>query len=93
MKSCARVCTAENPGSRVHAWIVDTSIELDQQMIDGFLVVSLETLQVILRDERQLLCQSEQLPEDSDDTMFPDGFTAARFVEVVESGAVCAELS
>lgn len=81
-------CKAENPGNRLHAWIVDTSIELDQQMVDGFLVVSLETLQVILRDERQLLTQSEQPDDDSDDTMFPEGFTAARFVEVVESGEV-----
>ena len=85
-------CAAEHPGSRLHAWIVDTSIELDQQMVDGFMVVSLEALQVILRDERSLLCQGEQSPEDSDDTMFPDGFTAARFVAVVEAGEVWADL-
>jgi hypothetical protein len=85
-------CTAEHPSSRLHAWIVDTSIELDQQMIDGFLVVSLEALQVVMRDERQLLCQGEQLPEDSDDTMFPDGFRAAQFVAVVERGDVWAQL-
>jgi hypothetical protein len=86
-------CTAENPGGQLHAWIVDTSIELDQQMVDGFLVVSLEALQVILRDERQLLCEGEQSPEDSDDTMFPCGFTAERFVEVVERGEVWALLN
>lgn len=85
-------CAAEHPGSRLHAWIVDTSIELDQQMVDGFMVVSLEALQVILRDERSLLCQGEQSPEDNDDTMFPGGFTAARFVAVVEAGEVWADL-
>ena len=47
---------------------------------------------MILRDERSLLCQGEQLPEDSDDTMFPGGFTAARFVAVVEAGEVWADL-
>lgn len=36
----------------------DSSIELDQQWVDGFLIVSLESLQVILRDERQIAAAS-----------------------------------
>lgn len=71
-----------------HAWIVDTSIELDQQLIDGFFVVSLEALQVILRDERQLLLHTDQLSEATKDTLFPNGFSPARFIEVVETGEV-----
>ena len=59
-----------------------------EQLVDGFLVVSLETLQVILRDERQLLRTADQLPEEMNDTMFPAGFSAARFVEAVETGEV-----
>jgi hypothetical protein len=56
-------CSDPNPGSHLQAWIVDTSIELDQQWVDGFLVVSLESLQVILRDERQLLLDVNQAPQ------------------------------
>ena len=81
-------CSDLNADSYLHAWIVDTSIELDQQRVDGFLVVSLESLQVILRDERQLLQPADQVPQEVTDTMFPDGFSAARFVEVVEAGEV-----
>jgi hypothetical protein len=66
---------------------------LDQQWVDGFLVVSLESLQVILRDERQLLLDVNQEPQGVTDTMFPDGFSAARFVEVVESGEVWKHLA
>ena len=86
-------CSDLNPGSHLHAWIVDTSIELDQQCVDGFLVVSLEALHVILRDERQLLLDVNQVPQKLTDTMFPDGFSAARFVEVVESGEVWERLA
>jgi len=81
-------CTCVNADDHMHAWIVDTSIELDQQLVDGFLVLSLEALKVILRDERQLLHTTDQLPQEMNDTMFPDGFSAARFVDVVETGEV-----
>lgn len=39
----------------MHAWIVDTSIEYDQEKIDGFLKVSLEALLIVLRNEQYLL--------------------------------------
>jgi Holliday junction resolvase-like predicted endonuclease len=75
----------QDPGADMHAWIVDTSIELDGQPVDGFRVVSREALEVILRDEKQLLRPIDQPGEDSRGSLFPDGFTAGRFVTVVES--------
>lgn len=80
-------CSDLNVSSRLHAWIVDTSIELDHEWVDGFLVVSLESLHVILRDERQLL-QADQVSQEESDTMFPDGFSAERLVEIVQTGEV-----
>ena len=82
-------CNDINAIEQFHAWIVDTSIELDQQLIDGFFVVSLEALQVILRDERHLLLPIDKLPEAAmNDKLFPDGFSPKRFIEVVETGEV-----
>jgi len=74
------------PETDMHAWIVDTSIELDGQSVDGFRVVSREALEVILRDEQHLLRPLDPLDEDDPRTLFPGGFTADRFVEVAESG-------
>ncbi|HBN9562062.1 NERD domain-containing protein [Pseudomonas aeruginosa] len=75
----------QQPEADLRAWIVDTSIELDGQSVDGFRVVSREGLEVILRDEKQLLRPIDQLDEESQISLFPDGFTAGRFVAVVES--------
>ncbi|MCI5188532.1 MAG: NERD domain-containing protein [Candidatus Electrothrix sp. AS4_5] len=73
----------------LHSWIVDTSIEYDQTIIDGFLKVSLEGLIVILRNERYLLNgllhEADNLSEDH---LFKDGFSAKRFAEIVEEGRV-----
>lgn len=74
------------PETDMRAWIVDTSIELDGQSVDGFRVLSREVLEVILRDEQHLLRPLDQLDEDGQGSLFPDGFTADRFVEVAESG-------
>jgi hypothetical protein len=70
------------------AWIVDTSIECDQQIIDGFLVVSLEALQIILRDEREMLLPIDKFPETRIDKLFPNGLCPKRLIEVVEKGEV-----
>ncbi len=75
----------QEPEADMRAWIVDTSIELDGQSVDGFRVVSREALEVILRDEKPLLRPIDQLDEESRDSLFPDGFTAGRFIAVVES--------
>jgi len=76
----------QHPEADLRAWIVDTSIELDGQLVDGFRVVSREALEVILRDEKELLRPMGQLDEEGRDSLFPDGFTAGRFIAVVESG-------
>lgn len=73
------------PETDMRAWIVDTSIELDGQSVDGFSVVSREALEVILRDEQHLLRPLDQLDEDDQRSLFPDGFSAERLVKVVES--------
>ena len=75
----------QQPEADLRAWIVDTSIELDGQSVDGFKVVSREALEVVLRDEKQLLRPLDQLDEESRGSLFPDGFTAGRFIAVVES--------
>ncbi|EPL7484231.1 hypothetical protein R2536_006091, partial [Pseudomonas aeruginosa] len=52
----------------------------------GFRVVSREALEVILRDEKQLLRSVDQFDEEEGrGSLFPDGFTAGRFIAVVES--------
>jgi hypothetical protein len=75
----------QHPEAHLQAWIVDISIELDGQSVDGFRVVSREALEVILRDEKYLLRPMDQLGEEGRDSLFADGFTAARFIAVVES--------
>lgn len=74
------------PQECMHAWIVDTSIELDGQAVDGFRIVSREGLEVILRDEKHLLHSAERAVTEDTEVLFPDGFSAGRFVELVESG-------
>ncbi|EPB7037714.1 TPA: NERD domain-containing protein [Pseudomonas aeruginosa] len=75
----------QKPRAEMRAWIVDTSIELDGQSVEGFRVVSREALEVVLRDEKRLLGPIDQLGEESRGSLFPDGFSAGRFVAVVES--------
>lgn len=75
----------QHPEAHLRAWIVDTSIELDGQSIDGFRVVSREALEIILRDEKHLLRPLDQVDDDGRGSLFPDGFTASRFIAVVES--------
>lgn len=85
-----------------HGWIVDTSIESDHQRFSGFLKISVEEMLIALRDDRHLLkdlsefrTASPKLTESREQdqshsmtAMYSDGFTAERFVEVVESGVV-----
>ncbi len=81
-------CPGEVPEAQIHAWIVDTSIELDQQHVDGCLVVSLEALLVALRDEAHLLTLT---PDGAaKHSLYPDGFEAQCFIDIVESGRVWA---
>lgn len=92
------------PPAHVHGWIVDTSIEADHERFRGFLKVSLEEVIVALRDDRELLSDPEGLcsgklpgarqPADqrAHASLYSAGFSAERFVEVVEGELVWAEL-
>ena len=94
------------PPGQVHVWIVDTSIECDHQRFAGFLKVSLEEVLIALRDDRHLLDDPDGLVSgrftldgDAEEhgrerrgTLYPDGFNAARFVEVIETEAVWATM-
>jgi Holliday junction resolvase-like predicted endonuclease len=83
------------PLAQLCAWIVDTSIECDHQRFGGFLKVSLEELQIALRDDRHLLHDPDGLfastaPADqaAPQSLYAHGFSAGRLMEVVESQAV-----
>ncbi|MDD3816228.1 MAG: hypothetical protein PHZ02_16470 [Desulfocapsaceae bacterium] len=71
----------------VHTWIVDTSIEYDQSIIDGFFKISLEGLLVILWNEQHfmngIILQNDEIQVTD---FFANGFSAKRFAEVVENG-------
>ncbi len=83
-------------------WIVDTSIEQDHRRFSGFLKVSFEEVMIALRDDRSLLNDPMELFDgrwsqspgngqselDARWTLYPHGFSAPRFVEVVESMVV-----
>ena len=85
-----------------YGWIADTSMECDHQRFAGFLKVSVEELLIALRDDRYLLNDPEGLLSGNDGTwpspeldasraawtLFPDGFSAERFVDVIQTGAV-----
>ena len=76
-------------------WIVDTSIECDHQRFDGFLKVSLEELLIALKDDGHLLhdadglfAQSAPAVSAKPQSLYPQGFSAERLIEVVETQAV-----
>lgn len=91
----------------ITAWIVDTSIECDHQRFHNFLKVSLEEVLIALRDDRHWLndpdgifqtgkacgnhfrCESDGATHTS---LYPDGFSAVRFIEVIESSTVWGSL-
>jgi len=86
----------------IHGWIVDTSIEHDHLQFSGFLKVSLEEVLIALRDDRHLLndpdgilsgrypeAESEQTNDVQQQmTLYPEGFSAARLLEVIENELV-----
>ena len=86
-----------------HAWIVDTSIERDHTRFSGFLKISVEELLIALRDDADLLADPDgllsgrSLDEESPSrieaprpsaTLYPQGFSADRLVEVIEAEIV-----
>ena len=89
----------------VRGWIVDTSIEHDHEYFSGFLKVSLEEVMIALRDDAHLLngpvddfagndgnelsqCETQQPT-----TLYPDGFSADDFIEVIEQERVWVNLT
>ena len=88
--------------TRQHLWIADTCIECDHQRFGGVLKVSVEELIIALRDDRDLLNDpggllagnygvDEALEADANESgwsLYPDGFSAERFVEVIETEVV-----
>jgi Holliday junction resolvase-like predicted endonuclease len=98
--------SAQQSPSHCHGWIVDTCIECDHQRFAGFLKISVEEMLIALRDDRHLLNDPEGLLAGKyqagraimDDkvsmamTLYPDGFSAERFVEVIETEAVWEEV-
>lgn len=77
---------------KLHGWIVDTCIEFDGQLIGCYRVVSRETLEVVMRDEMHMLCSLEHL-KPTRNTLYPEGFSAQKFADVIESEAVWKILS
>lgn len=73
---------------------MDTCIEFDGVFVDGFQVVSREVLEVVMRDEMHLLCRLEQREalEEQKTSLFPAGFSAGRFVEVIENQSIWRQL-
>jgi hypothetical protein len=81
-----------------------TSIECDHQRFSGFLKVSLEEILIALRDDRHLLddpegllsarsrkvAERQPLAAQDRESLYPGGFTAARFIEVIEEELVWA---
>lgn len=90
------------PVHRQHGWIVDTCIECDHRLFAGFLKVSLEEVLIALRDDRHLLNDPGAVFSGGHDadprvdrdgrpcagSLYPEGFTAERFLEVIGTGAV-----
>jgi hypothetical protein len=90
-------------GLEITGWIVDTSIECDHQRFHDFLKVSLEEVLIALRDDSHWLNDPNGLfqagetraapfmTESNNAThtsLYPEAFSAARLIEVVESATV-----
>jgi hypothetical protein len=91
LRSKLGIC-GTNAIDHFRAWIVDTSVECDQEIVDGYLVVSLETLLIILRDEREMLLPIDQIPDVKLEKLFPNGLCPKRLIEIVEKGEVWMDL-
>lgn len=70
---------------------MDTSIEFDGEVIDGFHVVSREIMEIALRDEphysRWAFEQMDEAEvENEEETLYADGFSAQALVRLIESG-------
>ena len=87
------------PAPHICGWIVDTSIECDHQRFGGFLKISLEELLIALRDDRHLLhdpsgmfAPTAPAAGAEPQSLYPQGFSAERLMEVVQTQAIWEEL-
>jgi len=71
------------PLEHVHPWIVDTSVDFDRERFSGHLKISMTEILIALRDEAALLDDEEAV-----ETLYPDGFSAGRFAQVIESATL-----
>ena len=81
--------------TKIYGWIVDTSIECDHQQFGGFLKLSLEELMIALHDDRHLLHdpdglfnQTSHVASPKLQSLFPNGFSPERLIEVLDTQAV-----
>lgn len=77
-----------DPMPALYAWVVDTSIELDGEIIDGFRVVSREVIEVAARDEAHYLRVLDHEDADEATSLYSDGFSAQAFVRVIEHNEI-----
>jgi len=91
--------------SSAYGIIADTSFEHDHEQFNGFLKVSIEEILIALRDDRELLIdpigvlgegyglRSTNSPTEDQmlETLYPEGFNAQRFIEVLENELVWLE--
>ena len=89
----------------VQGIIADTSIEHDHERFNGFLKVSVEEIQIALRDDREFLVDpigiqgesyevrdaNSPTEEQAPDSLYVEGFSAQRFVEILETELVWLE--
>jgi Holliday junction resolvase-like predicted endonuclease len=70
----------------VHSWIVDTSVDFGGERFSGHPKISMTELLVVLSD-----CAGT-LSDDAPETLYPDGFSAATFADILENERIWAEL-
>ncbi len=74
-----------------HGWIVDTCGELDHELFSGYLKVTVDEILIALRDEADWLQTIEDfghcVPR-KEFSLYSDGFSANRFIDVIETGKV-----
>lgn len=79
----------------VIGWIADTCVEFDHEDFNGFLKVSVEELHIALSNDADLLVDIMDLglqadKDENSTSLYPNGFCAAAFVEVIEQGRIWA---
>ncbi|WOF78973.1 nuclease-related domain-containing protein [Stutzerimonas kunmingensis] len=83
---------APDPLPTLHGWVVDTSIEFDGEVVDGFRIVSREVIELALRDELHYLKALDKQGANEVATLYPEGFSASAFARIIEQSEVWKEL-